>query len=925
MNNHVFRSIQAVLHYMKLYGVERRRSQLPFVLWLSAIVVFCTPVLAVVQQVVPRTVPAAVANLQPTGSLPGATNLNLAIVLPVRNRPQLNNLLQQIYDPASPNYRHYLTPEQFTELFGPTVQDYQAVINYAQTQGFTIVATHPNRVVLDVAGPVNLIEQAFHVALQVYQHPAKNRTFYSANIDPTLFLAVPVLSIEGLDNYAPPHPQSRMQPTNQTGTVTPGSGSGPGGTYRGNDFRAAYVPNTSLTGAGQNIGLLQFDGYNPSDIASYLSQAGIVTSVILTNIPIDGGISTPGSNNVEVCLDIEMAIAMAPGVSKIFVYEAPNPSPWVDLLNRMANDNHAQQLSCSWGGGPPDVAAEQIFLQMAAQGQSFFNASGDTDAFTGAIPFPSDSPHIVQVGGTTLSTAGPAGSYVSETVWNWGLVHSNYVGSSGGISTSYSIPSWQQGLSMSANHGSTTMRNVPDVALVADNIAIVADNGLQETVGGTSCAAPLWAAFTALVNQQAAANGQPAVGMLNPALYAIGKGTGYPADFHDITTGDNTWSNSPAQFFAVTGYDLCTGWGTPTVNLINALVSSAATGSVPNLPTTQPAQHLFDITRTSLYWFTHGYTNDPASTTLEQAIAINGGTLSLGFLKLPTADYTSGNNPALDTTMEALGFYYNGTGLTGDRGTASALCHARKLMIPELIAAIANNVLLGTGPENASYKYGGVITNFPPDLINQAGLAVAGVDVAQIQTLTALLHKFNASGVTNNFYTPLGQIECSPNPRPFLRKIARDATTYYNCPGLNDSCATAEVLSYPQSDNPFVLAKIQRTLDTRKLASGTGYWEITPLLGTTGAQFTVNTSKSNFETMLTVLKGECTVIASNGTTVVDSSGLTVVAASSTSTNSNSTSGAKVSFTTDGTNNFYIEAAPALTNTTGKLKFTLTSP
>ena len=142
---------------------------------------------------------------------------------------------------------------------------------------------------------------------------------------------------------------------------------------------------------------------------------------------------------------------------------------------------------------------------------------------------------------------------------------------------------------------------------------------------------------------------------------------------------------------------------------------------------------------------------------------------------------------------------------------------------------------------------------------------------------------------------------------------------------MNDSCATAEVLSYPQSDNPFVLAKIQRTLDTRKLAAGTGYWEITPLLGTTGAQFTVNTSKSNFGTMLTILTGECTVITSNGITVVDSSGLTVVAASSTSTNGNSTAGAKISFTTDGTNNFYIEVAPLLSGANGKLKFTLTSP
>jgi len=90
----------------------------------------------------------------------------------------------------------------------------------------------------------------------------------------------------------------------------------------------------------------------------------------------------------------------------------------MNLLSRMANDNLSKQLSCSWGGGSPDATAEQIFQQMAAQGQSCFNASGDCDDFTSAIPFPSDSPNITQVGGTTLTTTGPGGAYVSETAWN---------------------------------------------------------------------------------------------------------------------------------------------------------------------------------------------------------------------------------------------------------------------------------------------------------------------------------------------------------------------------------------------------------------------------------------------------------------------------------------------------------------------------
>jgi uncharacterized repeat protein (TIGR01451 family) len=515
-------------------------------------------------------VPAAVARLAPAGSLPGSQRLNLAIGLPLRNEQELDALLGQLYDPASPNYHRYLTPGEFTARFGPTENDYQAVMDFAKSNGLTVTVTHPNRVVLDVSGAATDIARTFHVNLRVYQHPTEARTFYAPDVEPSVDFAVPILHVSGLDNYSLPHPNFKVSPAAAVADATPHSGTGPNLTYWGSDFRAAYVPGTGLTGAGQSVGLLELDGYYASDITTYESRAGL-PNVPLTVVPVDGGVSTPGSGVGEVSLDIEMAISMAPGLARVYVYEAPNPSPWVDLLSRMANDNLAKQLSCSWGGGSPDPSSEQIFKQMGAQGQSFFNATGDSDAFTGAIDFPSDSPNITEVGGTTLTT-GSSASYSSETVWNWGLYNGSYTGSSGGISTYYAIPSYQQGISMSASQGSTTMRNVPDVALTADNVYVVYDNGSTGTFGGTSCAAPLWAGFTALVNQQAAAAGQTPVGFLNPALYTIGKGANYATAFHDITTGNNFSSSSPSKFLAVTGYDLCTGWGTPNgVNLINAL------------------------------------------------------------------------------------------------------------------------------------------------------------------------------------------------------------------------------------------------------------------------------------------------------------------------------------------------------------------
>ncbi len=518
-------------------------------------------------------IPEAAKKLAPLGRENSAEHLHLAIGLPLRNQDELTNLLQQLYDPASTNYHHYLTPEEFTARFGPTEADYRAVTEFAEHNGFTVTALHPNRLVLDVDASVADIERTLHLEMHTFQHPTQARTFHAPDTEPTVDLAVPILHISGLDDYSLPHPNSHLKPADLQVNATPNAGSGPGGAYRGGDFRAAYSVGP-LTGVGQSVALLQFDGYFANDIANYESQAGI-SSVTLTNVAIDGGVSTPGDGASEVSLDIEMVVSMAPGVSRIILYEAPNPSPWVDLLSRMANDNIAKQIGCSWGGGGPDPSSEQIFLQFAAEGISFFNATGDSDAFTGAVSFPSDSTNITQVGGTTLTTTGPGGSYVSETVWNWGLVKGSYVGSSGGSSTTYAIPPWQQGIDMTANLGSSTMRNLPDVALTGDNVFVVYSNGITGTFGGTSCAAPLWAAFTALINQQASAGGSPPVGFLNPALYAIGKNNpNYANIFHDVTSGNNFSASSPNKFPATIGYDLCTGWGTPNgTNLINTLTT----------------------------------------------------------------------------------------------------------------------------------------------------------------------------------------------------------------------------------------------------------------------------------------------------------------------------------------------------------------
>jgi len=335
----------------------------------------------------------------------------------------------------------------------------------------------------------------------------------------------------------------------------------------------------------------------------------------LSNVLIDGfnGVAsgrTAGSGNEEVALDIEMTVSMAPGLSRVLVYEA-SPSATManvdDMLNRMATDNLAKQLTCSWGTDI-DTTSQQIFQEFAAQGQSFFVAAGDNGAFGSFVDQPADDPYLTVVGGTTLTTSS-SHSWLSETTWS---------GSGGGISSIYPLPDWQQGINMTANHGSAAMRNVPDVAMVADNAWDIADGGQSFAVVGTSIATPLWAAFTACVNQQAAASGKPPVGFLNPALYAIGKGASYTACFHDITTGDNTSTNNPDLFFAVAGYDLCTGWGTPDggTALMNALLA----------PATEPL-----LVMPPLGVYAQGPVGGPFSVTNRTYTLTNAGTASLNW------------------------------------------------------------------------------------------------------------------------------------------------------------------------------------------------------------------------------------------------------------------------------------------------------
>jgi hypothetical protein len=558
-----------------------------------------------------QTLPPRVASPEGAslvGRLPGSQQLQLAISVPLRNEEQLDALLQQLYDSANLNYRRFLTVQQFVDQFGPTVVDYQRVIGFAQSHGLRVTHTFPNRLIVDVSGPVANIEQAFQVTMQLYRHPTENRMFYAPDVEASVESGLPILSVDGLSNFSLPHPMLKHAPPN-VGVHSNTTGSGQGGQFLGSDMRAAYGGGTSLDGTGQVVGLIELGPYRLTDVLSYFSSIGQPLRAPIVNVVLsaDGICSNteppPGPcDDGEEVIDIQQAISMAPNLSALIVYEAYSSSVQaVDAYNQAAADNLAKQLSISfgWGGTPSsEPSYEQVFKELATQGQSSFVASGDAGANVGGGGYPGNSPNITDAGGTDLTTSSVGGAWSSESGW---------IGSGGGWNTQSPIPTYQSPDINSTNGGDSSYRNIPDVAAEAntDNY-FCANDSCQGGIGGTSLAAPRWAAFVALINQQAAANaaatGNPTLGFLNPTIYTLSSGN-YASDFHDITTGNNATSTactigtlgclpSGVQGFdAVTGFDLVTGWGSPNGPTIFDALFPATTNanfSMSATPSTLP-------------------------------------------------------------------------------------------------------------------------------------------------------------------------------------------------------------------------------------------------------------------------------------------------------------------------------------------------
>ena len=520
-----------------------------------------------------------------------SNQLQLSISLNLRNRDALTALIAAQNDPTSASYHQYLTPSEFTADFGPTQASVDNVVSYLKDQGLQVKSVASNNLLVDASGSVATVEQAFGVTLNDYD--INGRTVYSPATDPTVpdTLGSAILNIGGLDNVA------KYRHASITQQAQPATG--PGGGFTPTELRTAYDENSLIsaggTGTGQTTAIFELDGYKSSDVAAYLSNYSLGTAKY-SNVLVDGATNTAGAGAIEVELDMEVVSAIAPNATQK-IYIGPNSNAGVDdTYNKIVTDDVAKVASTSWGecksasGNAALSTLDNIFAQGAAQGQSFFAASGDSGAYdcgdsSLAVDSPADDPNVVGVGGTTL-TVGTGGTYGSESAWgNLSLSE----GGGGGISTFFTRPSYQTGTNLT-----NTDREVPDVSADADPASgysvycTVTAAGCSSSgwiaVGGTSAAAPLWAATATDVNSYLVTQSKPVLGNANASLYTLYNTTQTYSAYHDVTTGNNLY------YTATAGYDNASGIGTPDAwNIARDLAGSTMPPPTPTpTPTSTP-------------------------------------------------------------------------------------------------------------------------------------------------------------------------------------------------------------------------------------------------------------------------------------------------------------------------------------------------
>jgi Pro-kumamolisin, activation domain/IPT/TIG domain len=605
----------------------------------------------------PHAAPALPSDTTRLGTAPPDTELHLDVALAGQDPAGLTAAVYAVSTPGSPEYRHYLTADQFAAEYGPAQAEVDQVSSTLRAEGLTVGTPEPGSVLLPVSGTAAVVSSALGTTLETVRPPGADQANAIVNTSaPTIpaSLAGQVTAVVGLDGLF--HENAMVRVRSPQGTQKPaGSATTPTtpttpparshalahatppqacaaasdatismpGTYTSTQMASIYTLDQLFdqgrTGLGQTIAIVEFEQYSLSDFASFQACYGLTNQI--HDVYIDGGPGGPPQGQGEAALDTELAAVTAPSANLV-VYEAPNnnDAQAFDLFNRIASDDTAQVVTTSWGNcealitPPSDRQTEnEIFQRMAMQGQTVIAASGDAGSedcypVNGStslgVDDPGSQPDVVSAGGTTMSRA----SASSQVVWNdcqggLGTTCAKTTSNAGASGGGYSLE-WPRNPGQPTATGADTdpcglgaqgCRAVPDLVMSANP----EEGGVVAYFDGT------WLGFggtsvTAPSNAAFFADTNQGcyntLGRVGPTLYAAGGG-----DYTDITSGNNDFTNSNGgQFAAASGYDAASGLGSPVYeNLVTALQGGGGCPSVASVsPSTGPVSGAGAITIT---------------------------------------------------------------------------------------------------------------------------------------------------------------------------------------------------------------------------------------------------------------------------------------------------------------------------------------
>ena len=573
---------------------------------------------AVATASLPRVV---VAHVGPTYGAPSAP-LTRDSIFDVVLQPQqaaLNAYLAELTNPASANYRHFLTTAQFARQFGPSTSAIRAVRQYLEQNGLRVTHLSKAGTIIQAKGSTSNIAHAFSATLLTYKYKSITNLAFASDASLPQAVGQYVKTVVGLSGITTLHSKiARSQTTSRVSAPnfcnnngsTDSSGNTPGSngydlTQQGRLYGLGPQWAAGKYGTGETIAMYELQGFSSTDVSFYKNCYGLTNSVQAINV--DGGPQSADNAGgmEEANLDIEEAAGLAPG-SNILVYQGTQNigSGALDTYAQIADDNSAQIVSSSWGSCEFDtstqpIAEQLIFQQMAVQGQTVFSAAGDNGssdcvgdtqisvpASSAAFPDttlsvddPSSQPYVTAVGGLSVQNI-----TTLPTVWDVQCIEQveptscntasgrPAEGGGGGISSVWSLPSWQQGAAANLSPA-PTMRMVPDLSVMADPRTgfVVRDNGGWTGVGGTSIGSPLMSALLAV-----AANvcGVTNFGTINPTLYSMPS-----SSFVDVGSSNpntNAVAYGITSYISGAGYDMASGLGTPSASssFINNLCPS---------------------------------------------------------------------------------------------------------------------------------------------------------------------------------------------------------------------------------------------------------------------------------------------------------------------------------------------------------------